>query len=519
MATTDALSILHRADELHAAGQRDAAAAEYRRALALDETLFEAWYGLGACHLAARSYGAAANALERAVTLRPDAAGARCNLAEALFQLGLVDDAVQHYMRAVDSAHVEVASISLDALACIAPGAPSLDNAAVLALRQHWANKAARDIQQLTPTPRDPTRKLRIGYVSAFFGARNWMKPVFGVINRHDRSRFEIHMLSDGDDPSENSGYIDHPDDRIWQTNPMSNELLAQRITEVGLDLLVDLNCYTVQRRLPLFMHRSARCQIGWFNTYATTGMSCFDAIVADATTLPPEDEAFYCERIHRVSGSYLAFSVRYPTPEVTPPPCLTNGFITFGCLGSSYKLTDPTIKAWSRILRATPSTRLLLKNSRLDDASNRDSLLARFANQGVAAERLSFEGGEEHYHFLQAYNCVDIALDTFPYNGGTTTSEALWQGVPVLTFNGDRWASRTSRSLLCAAELSEWVAGDMAGFVDTAIRLAHAPEAPHQLAVLRSGMRQQLLTSAVCDCTTLCRELEALYLDLASHC
>ena len=517
MATTDAASILHRADELHAAGQRDAAAAEYRRALALDETLLEAWYGLGCCHLAARSYGAAAPALERAVTLRPDATGARCNLAEALFQLGRVDDAVQHYIQAADSGNPEVASISLEALACIAPGAPSLDNTAVLALRQRWASSVGRHIRPLNPTPCDPNRKLRIGYVSAFFGARNWMKPVFGVINQHDRTRFEIHMLSDGDDPSDSSGYIDHPDDRIWQTNAMSNELLAQRITEAGLDVLIDLNCYTVQRRLPLFMHRPARCLIGWFNTYATTGLSCFDVIVADATTLPPDEEAFCCERIHRVSGSYLAFDVRYQTPDVTSPPCYANGFITFGCLGSAYKLTDPTIEAWSRILRAVPETRLLLKNSRLDDSSNRDSLLARFAGQGIAAERLLLEGGEEHFHFLRAYNRIDVALDTFPYNGGTTTSEALWQGVPVLTYNGDRWASRTSRSLLFAAGLSEWVTDDMAHFVNTAIRLARAPETPHQLATLRSGMRQRLPASAACDCTTLSRELEALYLDLAS--
>lgn len=517
MATTDSLAILRHADDLHAAGQRDAAAREYRRALTLDETLLEAWYGLGCCHLAARSYGAAVQALERAVALRPNAAGARCNLAEALFQLGRVDDAVRHYAQTADSGHPEVASISLEALACIAPGAPSRDNEAVLALRRRWASSVGRHIKPLIPAPRDPNRKLRIGYVSAFFGARNWMKPVFGVINRHDRTRFEIHMLSDGDDPSDSSGYIDHPDDRIWQINTMSSEALAQRITQVGLDVLVDLNCYTVQRRLPLFMHHPARCQIGWFNTYATTGLSCFDAIVADTTTLPPEEEAFYCERIHRVSGSYLAFDVRYQVPEVAPPPCLANGFITFGCLGSAYKLTDPTIEAWSRILHATPETRLLLKNSRLDDASNRDALLARFADHGIAAERLSLEGGEEHFHFLQAYNRIDIALDTFPYNGGTTTSEALWQGAPVLTFNGDRWASRTSRSLLCAAGLSEWVADDTAGSVDTAIRLAHEPGTGQRLAALRSGMRQRLLASAVCDCTTLCRELEALYLDFSS--
>ena len=515
---TDALTLLHRADELHLAQQLEEATAAYRGALTLDENLVDAWYGLGCCHLERRSYGAAAVALNRATTLRPDAAGARCNLAEALFQLGRVDDAVQHYITAADSGHPEVAQISLDALACIAPGAPSLDNAAILALRQHWASKVARNVVPLTPASHDPSRKLRIGYVSAFFGARNWMKPVFGVINHHDRTRFEIHMLSDGDDPSEASGYVDHPQDYIWQTNLISNEQLAQRIAESGIDVLVDLNCYTVQRRLPLFMQRAARCQIAWFNAYATTGMSCFDRVVADAATLPPDEEAYCCERIHRVSGSYLSFDVRYPVPDVAPPPCLRNGHLTFGCLGSSYKLTDTTIEAWSRILLATPDTQLLLKNSRLDDASSRSALLARFATHGIAEHRLELDGAEEHFDFLRAYDRIDIALDTFPYNGGTTTMEALWQGVPVLTFNGDRWASRTSRSLLLAAGLSDWVANSATGFIDAATRLARAPDTPKRLATMRGSMREHLRASAACDCATLCRELEALYIELATE-
>jgi predicted O-linked N-acetylglucosamine transferase (SPINDLY family) len=361
--------------------------------------------------------------------------------------------------------------------------------------------------------PQDGVRKLRVGYVSAFFGARNWMKPVFGVINQHDRARFEIHLLSDGDDPAENSGYQDHPDDRIWRTATISNEGLARRIVEVGLDVLVDLNGYSARRRLSLFMYRPARRQIGWFNAYAATGIPAFDWLVGDAAVLPPEEEEFYGERIHRVPGSYLAFTVGYPVPEVTPPPAIANGHITFGCLASAYKLTDATIEAWSRILRGAPHARLLLKNSRLDDASNRDAFLARFAARGIAAEQLQLEGGEEHFRFLKAYSRVDIALDPFPYNGGTTTTEALWQGVPVLSFDGDRWASRTSRSLLLAAGLPDWLKRDSTGYVAAAIDLALAPDTPNRLAALRASMRDRLLASPVCDCKMLCRELEALYL------
>lgn len=510
-----ALACRH-ADVLHSAQQFEQAAAGYWRALMLDQSLVDAWYGLGNCLLSGHAHGAAAEALEHAIILRPDGAGIRCNLAEALFQLGRVDDAVRHYIHAADTGTPEIRSVALEALACIAPGATILDNRSVLTLRRLWASEIGRSIEPLAAVQHDPRRKLRVGYISAFFGERNWMKPVFGVINQHDRSRFEIHLLSDGGDPAESSGYRDHAEDFIWRIADLSNEKLARCIVDAGLDVLVDLNSYSAQRRLPLFMYRPARRQIAWFNGYATTGISAFDYLVGDAAALPPEEEAFYTERIHRVPGTYLAFNVGYPVPDVTPPPAIANGHITFGCLASSYKLTDATIDSWSDILRAAPQARLLLKNSRLGDASNCDALLARFVGRGISRDRLSLEGGEEHFSFLQAYGRIDIALDPFPYNGGTTTTEALWQGVPVLSFNGDRWASRTSRSLLLAAGLPDWVRHDRADYVATGIRLALAPETPKQLSDLRAGMRDRLLMNPVCDCKALCRELEALYLSIS---
>ena len=127
----------------------------------------------------------------------------------------------------------------------------------------------------------------------------------------------------------------------------------------------------------------------------------------------------------------------------------LRNGWLTFGSFASAHKITDPVVAAWSRILLGAPTARLLLRNQLLNEPSNRLALMARFARHGVTPDRLLLSGGAEHFDFLRGYDDVDIALDTFPYNGGTTTTEALWQGVPVLTFNGDRWASRTSRSLL----------------------------------------------------------------------
>jgi len=489
------------------------AAAAYRRALQADPALVEAWYGLGCACVSQFAYGDAIGALRRVVAQRPDAAGARCTLAEALFQLGEVDAAVAEYRLAANGGDADVRAIALGALACITPGCPSLDHAAIRAVRESWVASIGRAVRPIGPAP-DPTRrKLRIGYVSAFFGARNWMKPVWGVINRHDRERFEVHLLSDGADPSASSGYVDHPEDRVWRIGGMSNTELARRVREVGLDVLIDLNGYSRQARLGLFLHRPARRQIAWFNAYATSGIPAFDLLVGDAAVVTPDEERHYCERVVRVPGSYLAFEVGYPVPEVAPPPVLRNGWLTFGSFASAHKITDPVVSAWSRILLGAPTARLLLRGQTLDEPSNRTALMARFARQGVAPDRLTLLGGAEHFDFLRGYDAIDIALDTFPYNGGTTTTEALWQGVPVLTFNGDRWASRTSRSLLLAAGLPEWVAADGAEFVSRGVALAQMVDTPAMLAKLRAGMRERLRGSGACDTATLCRSLETLYL------
>ncbi len=508
----DPASGLRRADALHLDRRYQEAAEAYRSALAGDASLHAAWYGFGCASLTLKAYADAADALRRAVTLRPDADGARCNLAEALFQLGEVDGAIAEYQRAADSGNAEVRGVALASIACLAPGAPHQDNFNVMAARRRWIDWESRGIRRVTAAAPDPGRKLRVGYLGAFFGARNWMKMYMGVINAHDRDRFEIHLLSDGTAPSAECGYADHAEDRIWEIGGVPNADLAQHIAEAGLDVLVDLNGYSFQHRLPVFLYRPARLQVCWIGMYATTGLRDIDWLVGDAAVIPPEEERDYCEPIVRVPGSYLAFSVFHPVPDVAPPPCLRAGHLMFGCFSSAYKLTEQTIAAYAGILREAPTSRLLLRNRTLDEAANRATLLGRFARYGIAADRLTLDGWTEHFDFLRSYDLVDVALDTFPYSGATTAAESLWQGVPMLTCNGDRWAGRLSRSLLLAGGLDEWVAADVPGFQDAAVALAHSPDTPGRLAALRDAMRERLRASAACDVVGLCRSLEALY-------
>ena len=499
-------------DTLYRARDFATAVARYREAVATNSDLAEAWYGLGCSRLAQGAFGDGVDALRRATALRPDSERARCSLAETLFKTGETDQALAEFATAAAGTDPEVRAVALANMAVIAPGCASLDNAGILATRQVWATLAGQDIQPLTPAPAEPGRKLRIGYISAFFGARNWMKFVFGVINAHDRDRFEIHLLSDGDDPCSESGYADHGEDRVWRIKGMPNADLARHIVAAGIDVVVELNGYSDQNRLLLFRHRAARWQISWMGMYGTTGLPETDCVVGDDAVIPPAEEKFCCERVVRVPGSYLAFTVPYAVPDVAPPPCLGSPGLTFGCLASAYKLTDPTIAAYARILHKAPTSRLLLCNRTLKAASNRNALLGRFARHGIDPMRLVLVEGAEHTEFLRMYDRVDIALDTFPYSGGTTTAEALWQGVPVLSFNGDRWAARTSCSILLAAGLEAWVAAAEAGFVEAAVGWATDPAFLGRLAALRSGLRARLAGSAACDTAGLCRSLEALY-------
>ena len=507
---------LDAADALLVAGDFDAATDAYRRVIGVDRDNATAWHGLGSARLGARAYGAAAAALHHAVRLRPDDSGAWSLLAETLFNLGEIDRSIEAYRRAMADASLRAAAEG--DIAIMVPASSRAGNADVLATRHAYGRRLAAGVARVERPRRPPSQgKLRIGYVSGFFDKPNWMKPVYGVINHHDRDRFEVHLVSLGGDPSALAGYVDRDSDVIWPVAGLDDERVARLLAEAGIDVLVDLNAYSAPLWLRLFLRRPAPVQLGWFNCFATSGLDCFDGIVGDATVIPRAEEGFYTERVLRVGGTYLAFEVPYEVPDLAPPPCLRNGGrLTFGALASAYKWTDITLDLWARLLRSAPASRLLVRAAALADPSNRDHLQARFAARGIAGEQLELEGGADHTEFLRTYDRIDVALDTFPYNGGTTTTEALWQGVPVLTYVGDRWAARTSASLLRAAGLDDWIASDEDDLLAKARALAQDPATPARLASLRAGMRDRLAASAACDTAGLCRDLEQLYRQLA---
>jgi predicted O-linked N-acetylglucosamine transferase (SPINDLY family) len=564
------------------------AAVSYRRALDADPESAATWFALGCAETSRVEYAEAVPCFERALEIRPEWWKARHNLGRALFELGRVEEAAACLRICIARGTPEDAALSRLTLAALIPGVPAADNEAVLSVRRAWAESLPPPVAVRQVRPPAAGVPLRIGYLSSFFHRDNWMKPVWGLINQHDRETVELHLFSDVEREEIRHGYRPDHRDKYYDTRQLSNEALAGLIASSGVQVLIDLNGYSNLNRLPLFQKKIAPVTIGWFNFYATSGLAGFDYLIGDAEVIPvcetrlPDDppppqepatvipfgansseaqrdrpgdppqtqepeapipfcassseaqrdrpgdppqtqepeapipfcassseECFYCERILRVDGgSYLTFNVDYPVPPVASGP--SQGPVTFGSLCSLYKITPEVIAAWSRILLGVPESGLVLKNASLQSEATRRSLRQRFADCGVSPERLELEGPSGHFAFLQTYDRIDLALDTFPYNGGTSTTEAIWQGVPVLTFAGDRWASRTSASILRAAGLGEYVAADCESFIALAVDLAHQPRAERR--ARRSGMRERIRKSAVCDTRAFARQMERLY-------
>ncbi len=461
------------------------------------------------------AYADAIPLLRRALAEGDDDPAICFALAGSLFKLGQIEDAMDHLRIAARSSDAAVRERALQKIAVAIPGDPRAGNEQILDARRDWIDVVSKSesprcsVKSMAPVQ---GRKLRIGYVCGFFGYRNWMKPVWGLLNAHDRSAFEIHLFLDGGLPKREYGWAPKESDRGHSLNKLSNEDAAKCVQAAEIDVLVDLNAYSNPDRIGLFLRRPAPIQVGWFNTFATSGTDAFDYAIGDAVVLPSNEERFYTERILRVDGSYLAYSVLYPVPDVASAPCAPSGRITFGCLAPNYKITGEVVAVFASILRSVPGARLILKNKCLENAGNLATMYARFRAHGIGEDQLICEGPAEHFEFLKTYERIDVALDTFPYSGGTTTMEALWQGVPVLTLSGDRWVSRTSASLLRAAGLDEWVRESRESFVAYAIELANSPDSIAALCAFRSNAREILRAKPVCDVERLCLQLEDHY-------
>ncbi|MBK9440860.1 MAG: tetratricopeptide repeat protein [Comamonadaceae bacterium] len=364
-------------------------------------------------------------------------------------------------------------------------------------------------------------RPLRVGFVSGDFKAHPVSFFLEGILKEIDPKRLCLIAYS-------NTRNEDHITARMralftewFDTNELSDDAAATVIAAHQVDILIDLAGHTVEHRLPIFARRPAKIQVTWLGYFASTGLSAMDYILVDATSVPEQSTEFFSEKRWYLPNTRLCMTPPVATAEtgVSPTPALKNGVVTFGSFQSLTKLSLKVLSVWARVLKKVPGAMLRLQVPQLDAANHRVELMRRLELSGIGSQSVSLISGTHWEEYLSAYQYVDILLDTFPFNGGTTTAEALWMGVPTITIRGNTMLSRQGAGMLACVGLHDWIAEDEDQFVLKASQFARDVDG---LQRLRAGLRTKALASPLFD-TRLFAEnlqdaLESIYQVSAEH-
>ena len=385
------------------------------------------------------------------------------------------------------------------------------DADATTGFKEHieWGKIAQARIPRLKSLSRvdNPQRRLRVGYLSPDFREHSVASFIEPVLTQHDHSQFEVYCYSNLPLPDETTQRIKATVDMWRDIHKLSDMETASLIREDRIDILIDLSGHTGNNRLAVFAAKPAPVQMTYLGYPNTTGLSTIDYRITDKIADPLGEEAYYTEALLRLDGCFLCYQPDQNTPDVAPLPALTNSYVTFGSFNNFSKINPGVLQLWSEVLLRVPHSRLLLKCPALTDAAVRARVSEALQELGIGAERVELLGHtptrQEH---LTLYAKVDIALDTFPYNGTTTTCEALWMGVPVLSLVGKHHAGRVGASLLRAAGLPDWLANTPKSFVAIAQAMTSDLDA---LGRLRVVLRDKLRGSSLCDAADFVRGLE----------
>jgi len=492
---------------LKAQGQMDKAADCFRTALVLKPDCPEIHYNLGAALHEQGLLDEAVGCYQKALGLKPDFPEAHYNLGNARQEQGRPDAAAASYGKAVGlKPDFREASSNL---LCVLNYMPETDPAEALEKARRFGRMVAgKDAVPFSAWAcSDTPERLRVGLVSGDLRGHPVGYFLEGLLNEIDPGRVELLAYPTHDKTDDLTLRLRSRFTAWTSLTGLNDEAAARQIHADGVHVLVDLSGHTANNRLPLFVRRPAPVQASWLGYFATTGVAEIDYLLADPHVAPPEEEHHFTEKIRRLPESYLCFTPPDVELEVAPLPALSSGAVTFGCFNNLSKMNEAVVALWARVLRAVPGSRLFLKTEQLGDAGLREATQQRFAAHGLDPERLILEGRSPRLELLRAYHRVDIALDPFPYPGGTTSAEGLWMGVPVITRRGDRFLSHVGESIAHNAGLADWIAADDDAYVAKAA--SHASDL-QLLAGLRARLRQQVLASPLFDAKRFARHFEA---------
>ncbi|HSN38695.1 MAG TPA: tetratricopeptide repeat protein [Burkholderiales bacterium] len=524
---------------LLAAGDLAAAESAYRCALEIAPESASAWTGLG-CALDTHSDEAEV-AFRMALALTPGHAGTASRLAHRLREQGHAREAI-HELRSALLANPDdalllrtlgeiLAGVGEPEEACAAyrralattPDdwnvwgmllwalnfVPEAGAGQILAEHRRFGDAMARAVGPTLDTPvRHEHRRLKVGYVSADFRRHSVACFIEPLLRHHDRARFEVHCFYNYSGGDEVTQRLFELAEHWHDIAGMDDADVARRIHDNGIDILVDLAGHTSHNRLGVFARKPAPVQITWLGYLCTTGLQAVDYRLCDARTDPPGlAETWQVETPLRLPDSQWCYSPQVELPLPTSLPRLANGHWTFGSFNQESKLNTPTLRAWASILLTVPDSRLRVLGITCDLVEER--IRGVFVEQGVAVERIDILGRVPIEAYLSAFGDVDVALDTFPYNGATTTCDALLMGVPVATVAGERAIARGGVSLLSTMGLGDWIAASPEVLADTVS--AHLRD-PKRLAELRRELPGRMRASPLMDGAAFAKNVEAIF-------
>jgi predicted O-linked N-acetylglucosamine transferase (SPINDLY family) len=491
------VALLRNAGQAHlAAGDAGAARDAFRRALAIDSADLECRRGLAFALARLREISEAESLLVDYVARRPQPSNAHFMLGHLRVLAGRQEEG-RELLRAgalrPDAPAAEASTYLFDLNYM-----PDITPVARRAAHEAWDLRFA---QGLASAPvrrdRDPQRPLRVGVLSPDLRAHAvsfFLRPLLSGL---DAAELEVIAYANVARPDIVTEELRQLVAGWRDIRPCSDDEAAQTVRADRIDVLIDLAGHTADNRLLVLARRPAPVQVGYLGYPATTGMAAIDARIVDRWTDPEGAEAHASERLLRLDRCFLAYA---PTayPEVVAPPFRRNGNVTFGSFNNLAKLNSRVIELWSRVLHAVDGSKLVLKHDATGDAGIQQHLAGLFARHGIGEDRLRFlSRTPDLVSHLAAYAEVDVALDPFPYNGTTTTCEALWMGVPVVTLTGDHHAARVGTSLLTAVGFAPGIAADADDYVRTCVQLARAPS---MLDALRTLLRPEMAASPLCD-------------------
>jgi len=460
---------------LRAAGALDEAAHHLREAARLRPTLAAAWYNLGLLEFGRSRYAEAEHAYRAAVAAEPAA------------------EAWQH------------------SLLCLLNYAPGHDRRAVYEAHRAWASRFPLPRRVHAGRARERrAERLRVGYVSADLRGHSVAYFIGPVLQHHDRGRFEIFCYDNWAKPDDTTarlrGYVEH-----WRpVHALDDDAVEELVRNDRIDILVDLSGHTLGHRLGVFARKPAPVQATWLGYPQTTGLATIDYRITDAYLDPPgETDAYGSERLWRLPGCMVCFVPPEDAPRAGPPPQEKHGAVTFGSINHYFKVTDEVVAVWARILRAVHGARLRIVVEHGEQAPIAAAVRARFSAHGIASDRIDVRGRTDLAGFFAHLAEIDVVLDPFPYNGGTTTHQCLWGGVPVVTLAGNSAMARSGVMILSAVGMPELIAGSEDEYVAIAARLA---DEPRRLAELRAGLRERYRTSPLYAAEPFTRRLEEAY-------